>query len=423
MRRAFAAGAALLLAACATRRPLPPPGALLDLAITALGDGRIDEAQEQVAMARRYAPEDVAVAHWSSILAEMLWNDDEAIREQSAAIRNARAAGLEAVEIQALRGRLGDLLFQVGRWGECSGPLLAGALGADAERRRAFATVAYGLPFARKPSGPLLTEQRLLPGDTPEFLCGAGDRVRPFAIDTGTSMTTVSRSFADELGIPTPLPAGEALDAAGRRLAIEVGTLPRFTVGDIELGAVPVLVVDDAVLRLRDLFGGPERVPRGVLGLDLLASFRFTVDPERGSVQLELPRGLPPSESVQCLRSEGRCLVPVFVEGARLWFVLDTGASHSSLTSRGVDALPGGAGRAVPSFRRVRTVGGSVVAVRELRDLVLRCSDVRFQGVTLPVVARGGESLFPVHGVLGIDLMGRCRVTLDRGRARIEAVP
>ncbi|MBL9079755.1 MAG: aspartyl protease family protein [Planctomycetes bacterium] len=420
--RAALAASALLLAACALRRPEPAPAAQLELAATALQRGRVEEAQELVAALRRRQPTYTAAAEWSSVLAEMLWNDDEAVREQMAAIRNARTAGFEAVEVQALRGRLGDLLFQVGRWGECSSPLLAGALGADAERRRAFATIAYGLPFVRKPVGPLLTEQRLLAGDMPEFLCGAGDRVRPFAIDTGTSMTTVSRSFAAELGIRDPQPAGSALDAAGRSLAIEVGALPRFAIGDVELGAVPVLVVDDEALRLRDLFGGPERVPRGVLGLDLLAAFRFTIDPERGSVQLELPRGLPVGESVQCLRAEGRCLVPVHVEGVRMWFVLDTGASHSSLSGLGLDALPGGPGRAVPSFRRVRTVGGALVAVREVRDLVVRCSDVRFQGVTLPVVARGESPQFPVHGVLGIDLLARCRVTLDRGRARIQAV-
>ncbi len=100
--------------------------------------------------------------------------------------------------------------------------------------------------------------------------------------------------------------------------------------------------------------------------------------------------------------------------------MFDTGASHSSLTSLGVDNLPPGR-RAAPSFRRVRTVGGGMIAVRELRDLVLRVSDARFRGVVLPIVDRGSGGSFPVHGVLGMDLLGRCRVTFDRGRARVLA--
>jgi hypothetical protein len=29
--------------------------------------------------------------------------------------------------------------------------------------------------------------------------------------------------------------------------------------------------------------------------------------------------------------------------------------------------------------------------------------------------------VFPVDGVLGVDLLGQCRVTLDRGRARLSS--
>src|SRR5690606_33292608 len=99
---------------CAVRRPEPTSALQLELAAAALRDGRIEEAQEIVAAVRRRDPGHVGAAQWSSVLAELLWNDDEAIREQTAAVRNARTAGLEPVEIQALRGRQGDLLFQAG---------------------------------------------------------------------------------------------------------------------------------------------------------------------------------------------------------------------------------------------------------------------------------------------------------------------
>lgn len=413
--------ACALLSACVGRSALRTIDEQLALASTALREGRLEEARELVLEARQRDSRHTRAAQWSALMADLTWRDDEAVQERMAAIRLARADGEDEL-VAELRGQLGDQLFQAGRWGESSTPLLAGALEEHAERRRAFAVIAAALPFVRRFSGPLLTEQPLLPGQVPEFVCGTRDRLRPFAIDTGTSMTTVAASFADELGVRSKRRAGEALDGAGRRLPIEVGLLSRFRVGNVDIGAVPVLVVADRALRLRDLHGGPERVPRGVLGLDLLGACRLTIDPERGGVVLALPQGLPAEQSVQCVRSEGRCLVPVVVEGARLWFVLDTGASHSSLTALGLARIPGGDERAVPSFRRVRTVGGGLVAVKEVRDLVLRCSEARFLQVTLPVVNRGSSEVFPVHGVLGIDLLSRCRVTLDRGRARLAAV-
>lgn len=411
----------LTINSCVARPAPVSTDSQLALAATALREGRLDEASELIVEARRRAPWHINAARSSALMADLLWRDEDAIREQGAAIRLARKAN-ETDVVTGLRGQLGDLLFQAGRWGESSSPLLAGALGEVAPRRRAFAIIASALPFVRRFSGPLVTEQPLLSGQLPEFICGTSGLLRPFAIDTGTSMTTVAASFAQELGVRSKQEAGVAVDGAGRNLTIEVGILPTFRIGNVDIGAVPVLVVGDRALHMRDLHGGPEHVPRGVLGLDLIAAARLTLDPDRGSVVLELPQGLPIADSVQCVRVEGRCLVPVVIEGKRLWFVLDTGASHSSMTTLGLDKLPDGKSRAVASFRRVRTVGGGLVAVREVRDLVLRCSDARFLRVTLPVVNRGLSNLFPVHGVLGIDLLSRCRVTLDRGRARLTAL-
>ncbi len=403
--------------------PVPPDaGRLLDEAVAALRAGRFETAQEFVQQAERADPRSIAVAEWASVLAELAWRDDAAIAAQRRAVQLAQDPAVAEPHRAALAGRLGELLFAAGRWGEATGWLETGAIGDEATRRRAFAAVSRALPYVRTTTGPFLSEQRLLPGDGPEFACGADGVQRSLAIDTGTSMTTFASTLAGEFGVRARGAAGTAVDGAGQALTTELGYVESFTVGEVDVGAWPVLVVADAAMRLQDRHGGPERAPRGVIGLDLLAAFRLTIDPERASIVLERPSGLVPTESVQCVRVEGRCLVPVAVEGVRLWFVLDTGASHSSLTAAGLAALPGGADRATPAFRRVRTLGGSLVAVREVRDLVLRVSEARFQGVQLPVVPRAASEFFPVHGVLGNDLLSRCRVTLDTGRARLTAI-
>ena len=423
MHAATASVCALLAAGCVARVPPVPVAEQLALAERALREGRLEEASERIAEARRRDPLDHAPVLWEATLADLTWRDDDAVRAMQLAIRTARARGEPPAEVAALEGQLGDLLFRCGRWGECGPALIAGAAVADGERRRAFAATAAVLPFVQKVSGPLLSEQPLRADDVPEFLCGSHDRQRPFHIDTGAAMTMLADSLAVELGVQQRWAAGEASGSIGNRFPVELGVLPKLEVGEIEVGDMPVLVADDAVMRLRDLRGGPERAPLGVLGLDVLSLFRLMLDPERASVVLELPRGLPPEQSVQCVRDAGACLVPVLVDDVRMWFVLDTGASHSSLSPAGLERLPRGAARAVPAFREVRTLGGSIPAVREVHDLVMRCSEARFVGVTLPVVPRGATGLFPVHGVLGVDLLGHCRVILDRGRARLIALP
>jgi hypothetical protein len=409
----------MVVLTCTAPPPVPEAeGFALEIA-DALARGRIALADEVVARARAHYPESSLLAGWSAVVADLLWLDDRAISSQTAAIRLAHPASELGPE---LRGRLGDLLFHAGRYGEAAGPLRSGAVGGAAERRAAAAAICRDLPFRRKQAGPLVSEVALLEGPVPEIVCGIGPLRRPFAVDTGSSVTVLSESLAAEVGVRSLVAAGVALDGTGRPLPVRLGTVAGFAVGEVALGSVPVAVVADARLGMRDLFGGPEHSVGAVLGLDVLSGFRMTIDPARRSIVLELPRGLQPEESVQCVRADGRCLIPVQIEGRGLWFVLDTGASHSSVTEAGLGQLPDAGARTVQAFRRVRSVGGSSVSVREIHDLVIRVSATRFAGVTLPVVGRHAGGVFPVHGVLGADLLGRCRLTLDRGRAALEAV-
>jgi predicted aspartyl protease len=412
--------ALILCVACAAPPPpdVTPEESAAAIAM-ALQGGRLEQAVAARALARDRHPGNTLVLFWSATVSALLWDDDRAAHELAAAMR------IDANEHTLpgdCSGILGDLLFQAGRFGESAAPLLGGTAAADAARRRAFAALAQKLPARRKAVTPLATERAASKGELPEFECAVGVRRRGFAIDTGSSMTTVSRSLANELSARDLFPAGNAIDGAGRSVKVDAAVLDPFAVGDVDLGAVPVLVVDDSMFALRDLFGGPERPVHAVLGLDHLSLFRITFDPVRSSVTFELPRGLPPSDSVQCVRADGRCLVPVLLDSVRMWFVLDTGASNSSLTEAGLQALPGGSERAVQAFRRVRTLAGATVAVRSVHDLALRVDRVRFRGQELPIVQRSAGSSFPVHGVLGADLLLRCRLTLDSGRVRLEAV-
>lgn len=387
------------------------------LALDSISGGDIEGAEEAVARGVRRHPHDGSLAVCSATVHDLLWRDDRAIAAWREVAAEPARAGWTASEA---RGRLGDQLFAAGRYGDSVAPLLAGSVDAAATRRRALLAVARELPFRRKQTGPFVTEHPLLEGALPEFACSIGELRRAFAVDTGSSMTTIARSLGDEARARAVTELGTIPDGAGHQVAASIAVLDQFAVGDVWFGAVPTLLVDDERLAMRDLYGGPDRPSIGVLGLDLLGLFRMTLDPVRKSLVLEMPRGLAPESSVQCVRSEGRCLVPVMIEGERLWFVLDTGASHSSMTPQGLAKLPGGESRAVPGYRRVRTAGGGGVSVREVRNLEVAVSQVRFVGVALPIVTRAGGGVFPVHGVLGIDLMRQCRVTLDGGRARME---
>ncbi len=383
----------------------------------ALAAGDIEKAEGYLVRARAVHPDDAGLLMWAAVIAQMTWRESSALNDLRQILRGEDREVMSQDELMA---RIGELSFRLGAYAECIAYLQSGSEGDGSGRRAALARLARNLPYTRAEPRELAAELPLLGGALPEMLCSFGELKHPFVLDTGASMTTVSRRFARELGVLSIIPAGTAKDGVGSEFEVSFGVAQRMSLGNFELGAQPVLVVEDGQLGLRDEFGGPERSPGGVVGLDILARFRVTFDPGRQSVLFELPRGLGARESVMCVQHDGRCLVPLTIEGKAFWFVLDTGASHSSLTEKGLYLLPSGAHRAVEQLRRVRSPSGSRYSVRGVEGLTLEVSGVEFLGVDLPVVRRPFSSRFPVHGVLGADLLMRCRTTFDMGRLRLE---
>lgn len=393
-------------------RPSLEPTFFVESITDALHSGDPEKARMHLREALRRYPEQGAFLTWSALIEQMFWREDNALQDL---LRLHRRRDYESIGRQELMGRIGDLLFRLGRYAESIPYLFVGQEAGEGRKRRALLQLARALPYSRSEPRELAAELPLIGGMLPRLLCSFGDKQRSFVLDTGATFTTVTRELARDLKVASVTPAGDSLDGRGQRFPSSFGVLPSFSLGSVELESQPVLVVDDSALSMRDPFGGPESAVSGLVGLDVLARFHVTFDPERRSVVFAISQGLDAEGSVQCIQFQGNCLVPVQIEGRRLWFILDTGASHSSLTEAGLLALPGGEGRAIPSLRRVRTPGGVVHSVSMVPDLSLSVSNVRF-GVDLPVVPRDTVDLFPTHGVLGADLIMRCRTTFDGGR-------
>ncbi|MEM7199548.1 MAG: pepsin/retropepsin-like aspartic protease family protein [Planctomycetota bacterium] len=411
-------GLLAVIAACrsAPRNPRREVSSRIETVRAALRDGELERAEEQLAYARQRFPDNGAVRLWSAKLAAMRWHTGEALEHLRAVVGAEDRGSWTQAEVE---GEIGDLLFRAGRWRESVPHLEAGQVGPMGAARGAWAQLARDLPSVRDQPRLDFAELPLVGDGLPRLVCAIGSKERVFAVDTGATFTTLSNTMATELDVSPVIAAGTGTDGTGRLFPTAVGILNSFSFGDVQVGHHPVLVVEDARLQLRE---GGASGPHAVIGLDVITRFRAIYDPQRRSITFQTSKGLASPESVPCVWVDDRLLVAVVVEDRQLWFALDTGASRSSLTDRGLTRLPGGARRAHETYWRVHTPGGVRVAVQVVRGLLLEVSDVRLPGVDLPVVEREPSAFFPLDGVLGADLLLRCRVTLDAGRVRIEAV-
>lgn len=393
------------------RQPTAGPQDYVHATKDAISRGDLSTAEDLLARALDRFPEDANVRLWKVRLDLLLWREDAALATLQELSRNG---DISVLSQQELKGRIGDVLFQMGRFWESMEYLMAGSIGEHKQARAARAKIAPLLPYARPRIVIATVEMPLMEGELPEMVCSFGDKTESLVLDTGASMTTLTKTLGEKLGVKELVPQGLAQDSMGQPFAAWLGVLPAFTLGAVDLGPQPVLVVEDERLALRDLRGGPKRQRHGVVGLDVLSRFRTTFDPDRQSVVFENPRTTPDRDAQPLVVSHGCLQLPVLIEGVKLWFILDTGASHTSLTEQGLLALPGGKTRATIERRYNRALGGKADIVRKVPDLTIQVSSVPFPGMTLPIVERP-QTGFPLHGVLGADLLIRCRVTLDRG--------
>lgn len=214
-------------------------------------------------------------------------------------------------------------------------------------------------------------------------------------LDTGANQTVVTQSFAKRLGL-TPLPGAAPVGSGltGRETSAQAALLPVLNVGGSTFSNVAVVIIDDASLRIGS---GPDAYQiDAILGYPIfkaLGVVTFTRD--------EFRAGDAAEKNIQGVRMYMRGLAPAIeceVEGQRLIFTFDTGASNTDLSLRYYELFRAEAGSWQKHAGESAGVGGSI-----RRDIYVQPSVVMKAGpatVTLKDVP-----IFPVRMNAAIDLL------------------
>lgn len=156
----------------------------------------------------------------------------------------------------------------------------------------------------------------------------AGAYKGEWIIDTGASLSVISKSVADQMGISISAPGGDAEGTSGIAVPVRVGLIAELHLGSAVIRNVPVLVADDSELTFPSL---NFRI-NGCVGLPVIAALRTISVSRDGDVSFGSP--VPRVSNSHNLFLER--MVPVIVadlgHGSEL-FTVDTGAIGTMLSS------------------------------------------------------------------------------------------
>ena len=250
---------------------------------------------------------------------------------------------------------------------------------------------------------------------TPLIPVHIAGQVFHFWLDTGSSMTMLASDVARTLGVAPLVPDTLEIVTSTGRIVAQPGLLPALRLGQLVIRNVPTMIVDEAMMRMREpkqIGQGPPLKIDGIIGFDVIRLLDIEVDYDEAMLRLRDPAhsgqarernmywvGLP----VVQLTSAG---------GIPLNFALDTGAQLTFVTESLLDKLHLAPARI--ENRRVGGLGGEI----SMRAPVLSDLRVRLRG--FPIVFRSAVVRAPVYqvlaaldGVLGGDIWTTGAVRID----------
>ncbi len=245
------------------------------------------------------------------------------------------------------------------------------------------------------------------------FPVRVADRTVLFGYDTGSNMSILFKSVADELGLALYGPPVKVQTGSGGSVDGRIGVVPELGWESIRIWNAVFLILED------DLFpAGSDRadgVRKGLLGMPVLEALGEITETRAGDL-IVTARPRPRRAQNMCF-SGFMPVVEAIHRGARLRLCLDTGATATSLYP--------------PYYRRFRgeingrsrlresVVGGlgdpRTVAVRVLDEFAFRAGGMDFalRRVLVQTQETHADSL-RFHGTIGVDLLPRCsRLTMD----------
>jgi predicted aspartyl protease len=239
-------------------------------------------------------------------------------------------------------------------------------------------------------------------------------------VDSGAEITTIPESTARTLGVRMLQAQVNVGTSTAVRVDGGIGVIDTLVIGSARVTNVPVLVLPDAMLRIKD-----NKLIPGILGLPVLAAFHRVAWLHRGAMLCLGSRACAatsgPVRPVSIYWHENGIGVPIVLPRGTGGAHLDTGANLTELSPAGVTLL--GPDRIATITSQTMQVGGAggidQASVRLMPALDYQMAGTRLRAHNVMVSARlDGAGRIGSDAIDQLDLLA-----LDFDRMRAVAVP
>ena len=257
------------------------------------------------------------------------------------------------------------------------------------------------------PSEPQLLPLKVTAVGTPMIRVRINGNYYDFWLDTGSSMTVISSAVAADARIAALSQDALVVRTFAGSAPVRAASVARVEIGSVVIVNCPAVIIDDALMYLRTSAQGVP--PRGlhvdgIIGWDTLRQLDLTMDYEGGQLTIAEPvLRSGGADAGRMLAWVGKPLVEVATKsGAKLHFMLDTGAQSTFLNATVVDKAGASMKKSDIRVFGIAKTGRQTDRVVPSLALNVGGKSLRLQDVIVygPVLS----SLINSDGILGSDV-------------------
>jgi hypothetical protein len=270
------------------------------------------------------------------------------------------------------------------------------------------------------PNKPISLPLVITPLGTPAIQVRINGKDYEFWLDTGSSMSVVSSTVAQDANIPFVSADTLRIRTFEGTAPVKAGIIRRLEVGSIAFTNTPTIVMDAALMRLKSttegVTGQGVRVD-GIIGWDIIRQFDIVLDYQARTITLRPPEHLGIiGTRFQNLAWVGKPLVQVRTKpGGTFQFTLDTGAQVTLLNGSILDKLEMVATTYGGRVFGIARTGGETKRVVPKLNLNVGGQSVHLESILVYGPAYSG--LINCDGILGSDVaqFGKIRIDATNG--------
>ena len=152
-----------------------------------------------------------------------------------------------------------------------------------------------------------------------------GDSI-PLLFDTGGSKSVISKSLAGSMGLSVLSDSIKAGGNTGKIQSFSTGVIPIFEIGNSFISNLNVIITPDNQLDFGFDEEGNSLKINGVLGWDVISSFKWVIDPHTRTYSIEKPKA---NKSKELLYWDNMPIINVKYDNRQMYFGFDSGNTES----------------------------------------------------------------------------------------------